>query len=78
MPPKLLVHNLKHRDHRLDAPDAHAGWPKGKKEPEHVYLNVVGGFLEGEVRRAEGVATLRFRHHSVDGKILNVDVLAAK
>jgi len=45
---------------------------------DRLYLNVVGGFLEGEVRRAEGVPTLTFRHFSVDGKVLNVDVLRAK
>ena len=53
------------------ASDEHAGgWPQGKKEPEHVYLNVVGGFLEGEVKRADdGVPTLTFRHYSVDGEM---------
>lgn len=61
------------------ATNAHAGgWPKGKKEPEHVYLNVVGGFLEGEVKRADGIPTLTFRHYSVDGKVLNADVFRAK
>ena len=61
------------------ATDAHAGgWPKDRKEPEHVYVNVVGGFLEGEVRRTNGVPTLTFRHHSVDGKVLKVDVLKAQ
>jgi len=61
------------------ATDAHAGgWPKDRKEPQHLYLGVVGGFLEGEVRRIDGIPTLTFRHYSVDGKCLNVDVLRAK
>lgn len=59
--------------------DAHAGgWPKDKKEPEHTYLNVVGGFLEGAVDRRDGRPALTFRHFSVDGKVLNEDVVWAK
>ncbi|MCF7675161.1 MAG: hypothetical protein K9N23_10940 [Akkermansiaceae bacterium] len=42
------------------------------------FANVVGGFLEGEVKRADGVPTLTFRHYSVDGKVLNADVFRAK
>lgn len=35
--------------------DAHVGgWSKDKKEPEHNYLNMVGGFLEGAVDRRDG------------------------
>ena len=61
------------------ATDAHAGgWPKDKKDPEHVYIKVVGGFLEGVVERREGSPTLAFRHYSVDGKLLNEDLLWAK
>jgi alkaline phosphatase D len=52
--------------------DAHAsGWPKDKKEPGHNYLNMVGGFLEGAVDRRNGRPALTFRHHSVEGKVLN-------
>ena len=61
------------------ATDEHAGgWPKDLKEPEHVYLNVIGGFLEGAVERKEGTPTLTFRHYSVDGKVLNEDVFRVK
>jgi len=61
------------------ATDEHAGgWPQEQKEPQHVYLNVIGGFLEGEVERKNGEPTLTFRHYSVDGKVLNEDVLRAK
>lgn len=61
------------------ATDEHAGgWPKDKKEPEHVYLNVIGGFLEGTAERREGKPALVFRHFSVDGKVLNEDIQWAK
>ena len=59
--------------------DAHAGgWPKDKKEPEHTYVNVVGGFLEVAVDRRDGRPALTFRHYSVEGKVLNEDVVWAK
>jgi alkaline phosphatase D len=59
--------------------DKHAGgWPQDQKEPEHVYVNVVGGFLEGEVARRDGRPVLTFRHRSVDGDVLHEDVLWAK
>ncbi len=61
------------------ATDEHAGgWPKDKKEPEHVYLNVVGGYVEGTVERVGGSPVLTFRHFSVDGNLLNEDVVKAK
>jgi len=61
------------------ATDEHAGgWPKDLKEPEHVYLNVIGGFMEGTVERHDGTPTLTFRHYGVEGKVLNVDVFRGK
>ena len=52
--------------------DAHAGgWSQDNKLPEHIYLNVVGGFLEGAVSRVEGEAILTFRHYNPDGELLN-------
>jgi alkaline phosphatase D len=52
--------------------DAHAGgWNQEDFYPEHVYLNVVGGFLEGSVSQINGEPTLIFRHYNPDGKILN-------
>ena len=52
--------------------DDHAGgWSNDKRLPEHQYLNVIGGFLEGSVSRVEGNAILTFRHYSVDGEVLN-------
>jgi len=52
--------------------DDHAGgWQQENRLPEHVYLNVVGGFLEGAiVQNAEGPA-LVFRHYNPDGDLLN-------
>ncbi|MCF8380409.1 MAG: alkaline phosphatase D family protein [Bacteroidales bacterium] len=52
--------------------DAHAGgWNQEDFYPEHLYLNVVGGFLEGSVSHEDGIPTLTFRHYSPDGKLLN-------
>lgn len=54
------------------AGDAHAGgWKQGDVRPQHLYLNVVGGFMEGEVRREGGVPSLTFRHYSPAGNLLN-------
>lgn len=56
--------------------DDHAGgWKQEDFYPEHVYLNVVGGFLEGSVEQVNGVATLVFRHYDPDGKLLNEHVV---
>lgn len=52
--------------------DAHAGgWKQEDVYPEHLYLNVVGGFLEGSVTQVEGKPTLIFRHYNPDGALLN-------
>ncbi|MDX1285771.1 MAG: alkaline phosphatase D family protein, partial [Draconibacterium sp.] len=52
--------------------DAHAGgWNQEDFYPEHIYLNVVGGFLEGSVSQINGQPTLIFRHYNPDGKVLN-------
>lgn len=52
--------------------DDHAGgWKQENKLPEHIYLNVVGGFMEGSVSHIDGKPTLIFRHYNPDGKILN-------
>ena len=61
------------------ASDEHAGgWSNEKRYPEHVYLNVVGGFLAGIVDREGGVPVLHFRHYSVDGEILHEDRFTAQ
>ncbi len=53
--------------------DEHAGgWKQEDKLPEHLYLNVVGGFMEGSVGRASGrEAELTFRHYSPVGELLH-------
>jgi alkaline phosphatase D len=59
--------------------DQHAGgWPVDRKESEQSYVNVVGGFLEGEVELGGPKPLLVFRHRSVDGKVLNEDILRAQ
>ena len=52
--------------------DAHAGgWSNDNKLPEHLYLNVCGGFLEAEVSRKTGEPQLTIRHYNPDGNLLN-------
>jgi alkaline phosphatase D len=52
--------------------DAHAGgWSNDQKLPEHIYLNVTGGFLEGSVNRINETPVLTFRHYSPDGELYN-------
>ena len=52
--------------------DDHAGgWSNDKKLPEHLYLNVRGGFLEAEVSRESDEPQLAIRHYNPDGLLLN-------
>lgn len=61
------------------ASDEHAGgWSNDQKEPEHLYLNVIGGVLEMRVKREEGKPVLIGRHFGVDGKVLNEHRIEAK
>ncbi len=54
------------------ASDQHAGgWSNDMLRPEHRYLNVVGGFLSVTVESVDGIPTIIFRHHAVDGSVLN-------
>jgi len=55
--------------------DHAGGWKQDNKLPEHIYLNVVGGFLEGAVSQMDGVPTLIFRHYDPDGKLLNEHIV---
>lgn len=60
------------------ASDAHAGgWSNDKLLPEHIYLNVIGGFLSVTVDRAEGKPVITFTFHGVDGQVLFEDELIA-
>ena len=59
--------------------NVHAGgFREEYRGPEHRYLNIVGGFLSGTVERKYGKPMLTFRHHSVEGKVLNEDRLVAE
>ncbi|MDX2430489.1 MAG: alkaline phosphatase D family protein, partial [Bacteroides sp.] len=52
--------------------DAHAGgWKQDIIMPEHIYLNVVGGFLEGAVSQTVEGTELVFRHFDPKGELLN-------
>jgi alkaline phosphatase D len=51
--------------------DHAGGWNQEDRLPEHVYLNVVGGFLEGSLVQSEGTPSLVFRHYNPDGELLN-------
>ena len=59
--------------------DQHAGgFSEKKRSPMHEYLKVQGGFLSVLVRREDGIPTIAFRHHGVDGQICNEDVQSAR
>jgi len=61
------------------ASDKHAGgWTNDQRYPEHTYLNVIGGFLAVTVERSQGNPTVVFRHHSVEGVVLNEDRFTAR
>ncbi len=52
--------------------DAHAGgWSQDDKRPEHIYLNVTGGFLEGSLETSSAGPKLVFRHYNPKGTLLN-------
>ncbi len=54
------------------ASDEHAGgFTLDQRTDEHLYLNIVGGFLAVTVERIDAKPTLTLRHYSVDGTILN-------
>lgn len=60
------------------ASDTHAGgWKQEDRRPEHVYLNVTGGYLGIVVERIDGVPTAVFTHYAVDGTPLHVEKHAA-
>lgn len=58
--------------------DAHAGgWKQGHMLPEHIYLNVVGGFMEVEISRKNDEPNMTVRHYNPDGELLNEYVVEA-
>tara|TARA_B100000029_G_scaffold503201_1_gene579727 strand:+ start:4207 stop:5703 length:1497 start_codon:yes stop_codon:yes gene_type:complete len=57
------------------ASDPHArGWSADDIRPEHRYLNIVGGFLTATIEQSAEGPILIFRHHDVDGAVLNEDL----
>lgn len=55
-----------------------SGWKEDDRRPEHAYLNVRGGFLSVTITREAGKASLRARHHGVDGAVLHEDAWSAE
>ena len=56
--------------------DTHAGGFSEKlRTLMHRYLNVKGGFLSVTVERIDDLPTLIFRHHGVDGRIYNEEII---
>ena len=54
------------------ASNEHAGgFSQDQRTDEHLYLNIIGGFLAGTVERVDGKPRLVMRHYSVDGDVLN-------
>ncbi len=55
--------------------DIHAGgWPQEDVRPEHRFLRVKGGFLNGEISRKNGAPTLTFQHFDVDGNMVHEEI----
>ncbi len=59
--------------------DKHAGGFNEKNRSDmHKYLNIVGGFLRVDVKREKSKPVAIFRHHGVNGKVLNEDIRVAR
>jgi len=57
--------------------DSHVqGWNAGQ-QPQHRYLNLIGGFLGVAVKREEGQPQITFTHYSVDGEAKNTERFTA-
>ncbi len=53
------------------ASDEHAsGWDPNDRRPEHLYLNVVGGYLEVNIIHTNDHPEIIFTHHAVNGNVL--------
>lgn len=58
--------------------DAHVqGWNAGQ-QPEHRYLNLIGGFLGVTVDRPSGEPTLTFTHYNVHGEARHTEQFVAE
>lgn len=57
--------------------DMHAGgWSQEDLRPEHRFLRVKGGFLNGKVSRKNGVPILSFKHIDVDGNVVHEETFS--
>lgn len=50
------------------------GFSEKNRSEMHQYLKIRGGFLRVDVDRVDGKPQVAFRHHGVDGKVLNEDL----
>ena len=58
--------------------DSHAGgWKESLRTPEQKFLRIKGGFLHVVVEANDGQPRARVQHRSVDGKLMNEEVLIA-
>jgi alkaline phosphatase D len=57
------------------ASDKHAGGSPGLDPEFHKFHRVKGGFITVGVSRPEGVPTIAFRHHDVNGSVVNEHVV---
>ena len=53
------------------ASNKHAGGAPRDKPDWQIYRKVIGGFLSVSVTKEKGKPTIAFRHHDVDGKVVN-------
>ena len=54
--------------------DIHAGgWSQDDLRPEHRFLRVKGGFLEGSVSHKNDKVVLTFRHYDVEGRVVHTE-----
>jgi alkaline phosphatase D len=58
--------------------DKHAGGTLPIKTKMHRFMRVKGGFLSVVVERVGGVPTAYIRHHDVNGKVVNEEVVQAQ
>ncbi|MEM8955191.1 MAG: alkaline phosphatase D family protein [Verrucomicrobiota bacterium] len=58
--------------------DKHAGGTLPIKTSMHRFMRVKGGFLSTTVERVNGVPTAFIRHHAVDGRVVNEEVVTAE
>jgi len=59
--------------------DSHAeGWNPDDRRPEHRFLRVKGGFLEGIISHENDSVQLKFQHFDVDGNVVHMEKFSRK